>query len=141
MIKLCPKCSVQKPTDEFGKNKLYKDGLQYCCKSCDRALDKAWQEANPEKYKLSWLRKNCKRIGITVEFYLEQLELQGGLCKICGLPNDRPGYRMSMDHDHATGEFRGLLCNRCNRVLGMVRDDTQLLYQMREYLHWSRRPK
>lgn len=61
------------------------------------------------------------------------------LCEICGKTNGkRP---LCFDHDHATGEFRGWICHRCNSALGYVRDDVDILDKMIVYLVQSRRPK
>lgn len=64
--------------------------------------------------------------------------LQGGLCEICGCgeTTKRGGKirRLSVDHDHSTGSFRGLICNRCNTTLGKVLDDPGLLRKMACYL-------
>jgi hypothetical protein len=51
--------------------------------------------------------------GISFEQYAVQLYKQRGLCAICHLPC-ASGKRLAVDHDHATGELRGLLCLRCN---------------------------
>lgn len=50
-------------------------------------------------------------------------------CEICGGTK-----RISYDHDHATGEFRGWLCHTCNVALGMAKDDPELLEKMAAYL-------
>ena len=52
--------------------------------------------------------------------YKEMLESQGGVCAICGA---MPKGRLAVDHDHATGQVRGLLCSPCNVALGFLRDD------------------
>lgn len=51
-------------------------------------------------------------------------------CDICG----ERGVTV-YDHDHRTGEFRGWLCQRCNRVLGSVKDSPELLLRLARYLH------
>jgi hypothetical protein len=59
--------------------------------------------------------KRAKQLGVTDEEYAVMLEAQGGGCAICGAkPKTR---RLHVDHDHATGKVRGLLCHRCNRAL------------------------
>ena len=55
------------------------------------------------------------RTGITEAQYEALLAAQGGGCAICG--NTPKSRRLSVDHDHATGDVRGLLCHRCNRGL------------------------
>ena len=50
-------------------------------------------------------------------------------CEICGAMG-----KMCYDHDHKTGKFRGWICNRCNLVLGNVKDNIELLISLSEYL-------
>ena len=56
-------------------------------------------------------------------------------CEICdtNAPRRRSG-AICFDHDHKTGKFRGWICQRCNSVLGMVRDDAELLVRLSKYL-------
>ena len=57
-----------------------------------------------------------RKYNITEAEYDALLAAQGGVCAICG---KRPGrVRLGVDHDHATGKVRGLLCVRCNKALG-----------------------
>jgi Recombination endonuclease VII len=56
--------------------------------------------------------------GITHEIYLAMLARQGGKCLICGSDTARWKKRFHVDHCHQTGKIRGLLCNRCNPMLG-----------------------
>lgn len=71
---------------------------------------------------------------------------QAGVCAICGLPErvKRRGKlaRLSVDHDHATGRVRGLLCTTCNAAMGLLRDDadTILAFAERAVKYLSRRP-
>lgn len=84
-------------------------------------------------------RKREREYGITHDEFLALLEAQGGVCAICGNSEDSKGIRqLGVDHDHKTGMIRGLLCNRCNPMLGYARDDIAVLqaaivYLMREY--------
>ena len=52
----------------------------------------------------------------TEQQYREQLAKQDGVCAICGRPPKKQ--RLGVDHNHRTGEIRGLLCTTCNRMLG-----------------------
>lgn len=75
-----------------------------------------------------------RKFGITLLQYEELLELQNGVCAICQQP-DGMGWSLAVDHDHTTGQVRGLLCGRCNyRLLGSVNDDIQLLERAIAYL-------
>lgn len=64
-----------------------------------------------------------KRIyGISLEEYNELLERQGNSCAVCKRDQSVFGKNLSVDHDHVTGEIRGLLCQHCNhRVVGRHR--------------------
>jgi len=71
--------------------------------------------------------RNCilkSKYGIDLEQYNEMLLKQKGLCAICGLPSvDRNQWGMkslAVDHNHVTGEIRGLLCSKCNRAIGLL---------------------
>ncbi len=63
------------------------------------------------------------------------LKAQKGKCDICKtLEHDAPKKRFSLDHCHATGKIRGLLCNHCNAKLGMAKDDPKILRAAAGYL-------
>lgn len=66
--------------------------------------------------------------------YDAMLAAQDGRCAICR--TDAPGGRGSwhVDHEHATGRVRGLLCHRCNLMLGNAQDDPARLRAAVEYL-------
>jgi len=70
--------------------------------------------------------------GFTRERYDEVLRAQGGGCKVCGGPSG--ARRFSVDHDHATGRVRGLLCHYCNLALGLAKDSPERLVALAEYL-------
>ena len=71
--------------------------------------------------------------GMTKADYDALLAQQGGVCAICqGLCSN--GRRLAVDHDHQTGQVRGLLCQRCNTALGLMRDRSELLLRAVTYL-------
>lgn len=75
-----------------------------------------------------------RSFGITGEQYLELLEKQGGCCALCKKTPEKEGQRLAVDHDHKTGEVRGILCRYCNhRVIGRHRDE-DLLRRMADYI-------
>ncbi len=70
--------------------------------------------------------------------YLDLLEQQGGLCAICGQPEtskDRSGgiRSLALDHNHRTGQQRGLLCFRCNIYLAVLENEN-FVSAAQEYL-------
>jgi len=161
-MKRCTKCGELRPLDQFYAAKGTRDGLRGDCKLCfkerakarypvirDRAIarTKAWQKANPERVKETqkrlrskpeWKRRDrnrylVKTYGITVEEYDDLLAAQGGVCAICRRP-PRDDISLHLDHDHATGERRGLLCFKCNNALGDFDDDAERLLRAYVYL-------
>ena len=66
--------------------------------------------------------------------YAHILEAQAYKCAICARPNLTKGRRLHVDHNHATGRVRGLLCSNCNSGLGLFRDDPAILKSAIDYL-------
>ena len=66
--------------------------------------------------------------------YKKLLESQDGKCSICGSFPKRNGPRFAIDHDHATGKIRGVLCSRCNRGIGLFKENPQWLRRAAEYI-------
>jgi hypothetical protein len=62
--------------------------------------------------------KKARRHNISHEIYERIIEEQNGLCKICG-----ENKKLEIDHDHKTGTVRGLLCRKCNMIVGIVEKD------------------
>jgi hypothetical protein len=77
---------------------------------------------------------------MTVQEYEALLVAQGGACAVCGNGDREIHYRsgkprlLAVDHHHGSGRVRGLLCNNCNRALGLLKDDVSLLRRMIDYL-------
>ncbi|UOF77962.1 recombination endonuclease viI [Caudoviricetes sp.] len=74
-----------------------------------------------------------RRYGLSVDDYNDMLMAQSGGCAICGGQNIK-GRRLAVDHDHATGKVRGLLCDKCNRGLGNFQDNIVYLKEAINYL-------
>ena len=127
-VKACRRCREQKPLSMFGALESSTDGLRGVCKSCRNEQTKRRYEENPE---LSRWRIVRHRYGIEKSDYLELLETQNGVCAICGSEGTvRKGkgerYPLHIDHDHETGEIRGLLCYRCNNGIGLLSEPDAL---------------
>lgn len=134
MLKICTKCKIPKSIANFWKNKTNKDGLHLWCKDCLRAANIA--RLNGPKRDVE-LRQRANRhlqnkYGISIDEYEELSAKQDDKCLICN--NEELGIKLAVDHDHKTGEIRGLLCHNCNRGLGMFKDNTDLLYKAIKYL-------
>lgn len=100
-------------------------------KSCEFAAN------NPDARK-SYTLKN--QYGITLEDYNNLCAAQNGVCAICARPEraisryTKKAMTLAVDHNHATGKIRGLLCGRCNRGLGMFDDDPARMTAAIKYL-------
>lgn len=133
-MKKCRDCGETKPLDEFPNHKQTKDGKNSYCKPCTRARATAWNTANPEKHTEHKRRSHLKRYGITPEQYDEMLAEQGGCCAACGTTEPGGKGDFHVDHCHDSGEVRGLLCNNCNRGLGLLGDDLDGVMNIVYYL-------
>jgi len=86
---------------------------------------------------VSWLEKykgkplSYRSLHLAEAEYDAMLERQGGVCAIC---KGKSSGRLVVDHDHATGNVRGLLCGSCNLALGLLRDDRGRLRAAMAYL-------
>jgi len=88
-----------------------------------------WRQANPDKMNGQRLRQ---RYSLSKADYEKLVKAQNGICAICGKePN---GHRLFIDHDHKTGNMRGLLCRNCNFALELFEDDSKRLLSAINYL-------
>jgi len=131
--------SKQKIYRQLHKSELSEKGREYRKKNKKR-LDKyysEWSKNNQNKKRNAHL---LRKFGINLEQYNTLLQLQKGKCAICGrkeASNSKPN--LSVDHDHKTGNIRGLLCNRCNIVLGLIDDSIDILATAIDYLNYAAR--
>lgn len=128
--KRCARCEIVKSVESFYRNGRTSDGRQSWCKDCQKSkrssLDK-WNRGYS-----AWKAQLRKSFDMTPEDYFEMLESQNGVCWICEKEDgDR---RLAVDHDHETGEIRGLLCRNCNVGLGHFKDSASLLARAILYL-------
>lgn len=131
--KRCPKCDADLPVDQFGKNRSTKDGLTQYCRPHWNEIAHRWRKRNPERHKEFVRNATLKSTyGITADEYDTMLAAQGGGCAICGAAAGKR--RLSVDHDHATGAVRAILCTPCNAMLGSSGDNIVRLQQGIDYL-------
>lgn len=125
-MKRCSDCGVEKPLEEFVKNRAKKSGVSSYCKPC-------WNvRIRRHKQRLYGGERNFLlelRYGVTEGDVAQMLAEQGGLCAIC---RSKPAQHV--DHCHDTKVVRGLLCFGCNRGLGKASDDPALLRRGLSYL-------
>jgi hypothetical protein len=112
-------CVKGHDTSKQGRTKLGQ------CKECK----KNWMcKANQKAWQLRW------RYGIPLEEYNKVFQEQAGNCKLCGLHQSVLRYSLAVDHNHKSGQIRGLLCSNCNTGLGLFKDDISLLQKATQYL-------
>lgn len=129
--KICSKCKEKKSVDKFYKHVNCAGGIRPNCKVCCNADCKDRLARDPLLNRRHHLRR---KFGIDHKRYEEILSGQGGGCAICGSTLSRNGQRLAIDHDHETGVIRGVLCDKCNRGIGLLNDSPELLQRAREYL-------
>jgi hypothetical protein len=139
--KRCQKCSRDLPVSEFWTNRRRKDNLQTYCKECSTTGTYNYRNSTDGKVIVarSRLKTALSYYKITAADYNKMLLEQDGLCAICAMPErykDRNGatIRLSVDHCHATGKVRGLLCGHCNQAIGKFKDDISVLRKAIDYL-------
>lgn len=80
-----------------------------------------------------------KKYDITLNQYDAMFDEQNGVCAICGKPETKKYHgvlsRLSVDHNHDNKVVRGLLCQKCNAVLGFVNEDITILLEMIKYIN------
>lgn len=149
--KICSICKQTKRISEFNRNKQAVDGRRPHCSECrnqQRRSDYAhnptkyleevsqWNSKNRDKYLLCMRQTNLKRrYGLDAQQLADLLNQQDHNCAICNKPFLISGFHV--DHNHATGEVRALLCGACNVALGNLRDDASLIRRAIAYLEGS----
>jgi predicted nucleic acid-binding Zn ribbon protein len=117
----CVSCGEPIPTDRMAS-------ATYCSKRCRVRVQSVRRRGRQSDYMRQYL------YGITPAEYVALLESQGGRCAVCrtDVPGGKGGWHV--DHDHATGRVRGVLCNNCNQGLGRFMDDPTRLRAALGYL-------
>ena len=150
--KVCTKCGENKPFSEYYTDKSRTDKKRGSCGVCDSAYSRGWKKANPvndEQREKRRLRSKKHReenpdyakglslktlYGITFDEYNDMFIEQGGSCAICGKHQSEMKKSIHVDHCHATGKVRGLLCSNCNTALGLLKEDINIVRNVLKYL-------
>ncbi len=121
--------------------KRYRRRRQYSRSKEAKALfAEIWEAVNAPKldkdgFKVDRLAYLFKKYGVTKEEYVALIQLQGDACAVCKCSSDYgPDDAWVLDHDHATGEPRGLLCPTCNSLLGLAYDNPKIMLEAISYL-------
>jgi len=104
------------------------------CLLCARITHQKWAAKRSLEQPTWQAEKHLKENwGLTLNDYDEMLAAQGGGCSICGT-SDFGSKRGHIDHDHKTGNIRGILCTNCNNGLGRFKDNIEYLEEAIRYL-------
>jgi hypothetical protein len=127
--KICATCKTNKPLSDFYPHKKSKGGYIRHCKQC--VSRKRKEEYCPDKTRSSNLKS---KYGVTEDEYNKFLVEQNNKCAICFKPNPEDYHGFCVDHDHVTGQVRGLLCHNCNAGLGHFYDNISYLLSAASYI-------
>jgi len=156
--KQCSKCKNKLPLSDFYQ-RTNANSHHSACKVCERIMAKDWYERNKEKATTKvkeWRQKNIdavkryrtenrqknyrqelvRKYGVELTWFDEKLKTQGNVCVCCKRQFEFGNKQTTphVDHCHSTGKVRGILCNRCNTVLGLCEDNKELFKNLIGYL-------
>lgn len=152
-MKTCLQCKMEKLIDDFHFNKNKKDGRSIYCKTCSSINSKKYTKRVSGKTRkpTSESKRNYMfkyKHGFERNDALKILEQQGG-CKICNKTLDEKINKWYLDHDHkccpnlrsCENCRRGILCRECNLMLGLAKDDINVLLEAIKYLEQYNKEK
>lgn len=130
--KWCPDCQDYRALEDFGRNRSEGDGLTWYCKEHHNERgrrNRVRLHGSTRQYHL------MRRYGVSAVDVDHMIEQQQGLCPVC----ERDlGSKPHVDHDHATGAVRQVLCFTCNGGLGLFADDPARLRSAAAYVETHR---
>ena len=147
--KVCNACGIEKDLSLYHykrKSKRHESICKVCTNERSRMYRqknkdaiakqrKQYREDNKEAHMHSkWVSSLKNQYGITEAEYIDILARQNGLCAICGTSESDSPKRFAVDHNHDTGEVRGVLCSSCNLGLGNLGDSPDRLLSAFRYL-------
>ena len=138
-VKKCNGCLIEKPVEDFYIHKIGSKGqprYKSRCKICinKKNLNNYYKESTEKRERR---RQNAtknhlvRKFGLTLDEFSAMILEQNNKCKTCGCELEKP----QVDHNHITGKVRGLLCKPCNMSMGLLKENTQTLYNMISYIN------
>lgn len=135
-MKQCTKCKEIKSLDSFyPKKRKTKIGFTSNCKDCFNLYRFEYYKQNPDKKKLTNRKSQLVKYKLTIDQFDQLYLKQQGRCLGCDVHQSELNKRISVDHCHKTGQVRGLLCQPCNTILGLCKEDQIILSNLINYLN------
>jgi len=149
MEKTCRTCGAVKPYSEFYRQKRRSEtqasGWSGACRECaKKRMNERLHAFTPEQRQARNAPIRFYKYGITPKDAERMFAEQGGVCAICGeraAARLKPGLKtpiavdgLTVDHCHASGVVRGLLCKPCNIAVGCMKDNAEWIRKMADYI-------
>lgn len=141
MVKVCETCQESKSYDAYYRRPRYeqypdtKAGYSTKCKICVNKDRRIYRAENLQKCNDADTNSRFKRTyGIDITQYNQIFLNQEGCCAGCKTHQYELKRKLVVDHNHETGVIRGLLCNNCNRGLGLLKDNSNVLLNLSNYI-------
>ena len=116
---------------EINKEHLKNKAKEYTVKNKEKVLSRAKKYRETPDYLDYYYKRNYS---LSLEEVLQIKEKQNSQCLICLKSDKEIGKRLYIDHNHETGEVRGLLCNYCNTLIGYAHEEVEILKSAINYL-------
>ena len=141
--KTCSRCKIEQPIHEFRFDNRAKNLRKPACRVCENARMRADRKKHGEKRRAAdrdhyrrteakhAVTKLIRRYGLSEDEATEVAKAT--TCELCG-KEQTGGRRLVLDHCHATGKHRGMLCDNCNTALGKFKDDAALIRKAADYI-------
>ena len=131
-IKRCTNCGSDRPLSAYSRSKTGACGRTSACKECHRGYSREWAKTRRPQVQIRTARqRRAQKYGLRLEQLEALLEASG--CEACGkhLGTDSD---KRIDHRHSDGAVRGVLCDRCNRSLGLCDESPAVLLGICQYI-------
>ena len=136
--KVCTHCGERQDFRYFHVQSKSPDNYSGNCSDCSNDKQNKTRSQSKSKTAVQRRKYTLKKFGMTLQCYDKMLRDQNYSCAICGtkenIVHKKTARSFAVDHNHETGEVRGLLCNTCNRGLGLFKDNITVLESAAEYL-------
>jgi hypothetical protein len=128
----CRKCETRSQTERIrARDPIKRESISRKRREAEKTL----RIRRPDYWMIRSLRISVSRLGLNFEEILEAFDHNGNKCEACGwVGSGEIRGRVYIDHDHATGLFRGFLCSPCNLMAGISKDQEDRLLLVAEYL-------